>query len=273
MIKGMTGFGNAPLSLGKVKGALEIKSQNHRYFDIVFYLPAGFSSIEENIRQNIARKVKRGRVSVSLKITDKPMQKLTFNKEAVREYLKYARILKKEYRLNSDLALSDLIKLPGVVSAKDTILQVEKLWPAINKSLNGATASLMKMREREGRSLAQDISRICTKMKEKTRNIKMRAKRILQDKRKKIADEEFSSFQKSADINEEISRLSHYIDEFKLLLRSKASVGKKLDFIAQEMQRETNTIGAKLQDKLVSGAVIALKSNIEKLREQAQNIE
>jgi uncharacterized protein (TIGR00255 family) len=105
------------------------------------------------------------------------------------------------------------------------------------------------------------------------KKIQKKAKSILGEKKKKLNEEEFRSAQKSSDVNEEITRLLHYIDEIAPLLKSQAAVGKKIDFIAQEMQRETNTIGSKLQDKIVSNAVIALKSKIEKIREQAQNIE
>ena len=99
------------------------------------------------------------------------------------------------------------------------------------------------------------------------------SRNILAEQIKRLPAEEYKSFEKSCDINEEISRLTHYIDEMKALLKGNAAIGKKIDFIAQEMQRETNTIGSKLQDKVVSNAVIALKSKIEKIREQAQNIE
>ena len=105
------------------------------------------------------------------------------------------------------------------------------------------------------------------------KTIKLRAHIILKEKKTQLTIEEFNSFQKSSDINEELTRLSHYIEELRLLLKSNVSIGKKIDFVAQEMQRETNTIGSKLQDKIVSNAVIALKSKIEKIREQSQNIE
>ena len=129
------------------------------------------------------------------------------------------------------------------------------------------------MRQREGRSLIADMNKLLNLMLLQTKKIRMRSGIILKEKRKLLTDEEFSSFQKGADINEELSRLIHHIEEFRILLRSDIAVGKKLDFIAQEMQRETNTIGSKLQDKVVSNAVIALKSKVEKIREQSQNVE
>lgn len=273
MIKGMTGFGSTKISAGKIRGLIEVKSLNHRYFDINFFLPAGFGSVEEKIRQLVQRKIQRGRVTVALKITEKIPQLVHFNKDTIRQYLKYAQRLKKEFDLTGSLSLPELISLPGVLETKESMPGPENLWPAVNKGLNSALAGLEHMRKREGKSLALDIKDKLGRMRAEIKKIRARAARLLSEKKKKLTEEEFVSFQKSCDVNEEIARLTHYIDEFQLLLKSSASVGKKLDFIAQEMQRETNTIGAKLQDKVVSNAVIALKSKIEKIREQSQNIE
>ncbi|MDZ4243192.1 MAG: DUF1732 domain-containing protein, partial [Candidatus Omnitrophota bacterium] len=144
---------------------------------------------------------------------------------------------------------------------------------AVEKALSRSLASVVQMREREGKSLASDISSVLKRMAHHIQKIKARSEAILKEKKRKLTDDEFMSLQKGNDINEELARLEHYIDEFKALLPANVSVGKKLDFVAQEMQRETNTIGSKLQDKMVANAVIALKSKVEKLREQAQNIE
>lgn len=273
MIRGMTGFGSSQISSGKWKGLLEIKTQNHRYFDIAFFLPVGFSSIEEKVKKYINRTIKRGRIIVSLKIVEKITQKISFNKEAVKEYLRYAKVLKKECGLEDNLTIADLIKLPGVVCAREETISPLDLWPVIEKSLIRAIYSVNNMRQREGKSLYLDISGVLKRMSAQVNNIKARAREILKEKKKELSLEEFSSFQRSNDINEEIARLAHYIEEFKHLMQSDVMVGKNLDFVAQEMQRETNTIGAKLQDKVVSNAVVAIKSKIEKLREQAQNIE
>ncbi|MFT7538933.1 MAG: hypothetical protein ACI9F2_001084, partial [Lysobacterales bacterium] len=179
----------------------------------------------------------------------------------------------KQFKLKNDLTLSDLVKLPGVLEAKETFVNPDDLWPAIEKSLKRATTALVAMRKREGRSLHADVVDKLKLMTVNTKKITDRSKIILKAKKKELNDEEFQSFQKSNDINEELSRLDHYIAEVKKLLKSCNSVGKRIDFIAQELQRETNTIGSKLQDRIVSNAVISLKSKIEKIREQAQNIE
>jgi len=273
MIRGMTGFGQAQLSTGKLKAVIEIKSVNQRYLDVNYYLPLGFGSIENKVRQMIQKEIERGRVTVSMKITRKASGEASVNKDVARMHLKNITRLKKEFGIKGDISLSDLVKLPGVLETKELLIDPEALWPAMEKCFLRALRGLVVMRKSEGRSLAADASDKTKRMTVQIKKIQSKAKSILSEKKKKLTVEEFRSFQKGADVSEEITRLIHYIDEIKPLLKSKNSVGKKMDFIAQEMQRETNTIGSKLQDKVVSNAVIALKSKIEKIREQAQNIE
>ncbi len=273
MINGMTGFGSAQFSDGKVRGVVEIKSLNHRYLDINYYLPIGFGSLEDKIKQVLGKHIARGRVSVSIKITERPGTVYKFNKAAARQYLKDAESLSQGLGLRNDLSLSDIVRLPGVVDSNEEVVSAESVWPLLEKNIQRAVKGLADMRKREGKSLAVDIRIQLEKMQGQIKHIKIRGGTILAEKRKALVDDEFSSFQKGTDINEELARLTHYIDEMKSLLRAESSPGKKIDFIAQEMQRETNTIGSKLQDKVVSNAVIALKSKIEKIREQSQNIE
>lgn len=273
MIKGMTGFGSADISIGKIKGGVEVKSQNHRYFDIVYYLPPGMSSFEKGIREELSRDIERGRIMVSIKITDRPLQNIKFNKDAVQEYLGYSRILKNDFRLTGELGIADLIRLPGVVEAREVVLEPDVIWPTVKKSLAMALKSLVDMRIREGKALAKEMNDVLRRMLLQIKKIDGRLKVILREKKKTLSEDEFLSIQKGNDVREEITRLTHYIGEFKMHVQSKGGVGKKLDFVAQEMQRETNTIGSKVQDRDVSNAVIALKSKIEKLREQAQNVE
>ncbi len=274
MIIGMTGYGNVQFSYGQIKGILEIKSQNHRYFDFVCYLPVGFGGLESKIKQIVQKEINRGRLTVSVKITEKPAYNVQFNRNALKEYLKEAQKIQKEFSLDNSLSFSDLISLPGVVETKEAILDVDKIWLAgIQPGVKKALKSLVTMRKREGNSLEKDINHILKRMRLQIKTIESRTKTILREKKKILNADEFGSFQKGCEINEEITRLKHYVEENRLLLKSSVSIGKKMDFIAQEMQRETNTIGSKLQDQTVSSSVIALKSKIERLREQAQNIE
>ena len=273
MITGMTGFGAADISTVDVKGTVEVKTVNHRYFDISYYFPIGFGSIEEKFRRIINNDVKRGRVTVSLKVVQRSAQTGILNHVAVKRYLEVAKILDKNYGLKDQMTVSDLLRLPGVINVQDSILNPEELWPFIEKSLRKAMKGLVLMRKREGKTLAIDIADKLRIMASDIVKVRQRAKVLLQDKKKVFTNDEFSSYQKSNDINEELTRLAHYIDEARALLKFGDLAGKKFDFVAQEMQRETNTVGSKVQDQVVSNAVIALKSKIEKIREQSQNVE
>jgi len=273
MIKGMTGFGTAPFSVGKVKGIIEVKSVNHRFLDMAVYLPVGFGSVENKVREMVSKELSRGRVTVSVKITDKPGNNVSFNEDMIEEYLRHARSIEKKYKLVNNLTLADLIGMPGVVDAREVFVEAAALWPSVEKGLVKCIKGLRVLREREGKSLAMDVGDKLKRMSGQLKIISRRSAEILKDKQRALKPEEFSSFQKSIDINEEIARFTHYIEEMRALLKSDVPVGKKLDFIAQEMQRETNTMGSKLMDEVVSRAVIALKSKIEKVREQGNNVE
>jgi uncharacterized protein (TIGR00255 family) len=273
MITGMTGFGAGAIAFGKVKGIVEIKTVNHRYLDVAFYLPVGFSSLEDKIQKIIAGQMKRGRVTVSVKITERPHTNIILNQESVERYLEFARSLGQKHRIKNDVTVADILRLPGVVEAKEVFVQAGDLWPVLEKSLQKAVSGVVAMRRREGRALRVDISGQLKRMLLQIGNIKNRTGALLKDTKRKMTSDEFSSYQKSNDINEELARLAHYIDEAKMLLKQAEGAGKKLDFIAQEMQRETNTIGSKVQDKEVAAAVIAIKSKVEKIREQSNNVE
>ena len=273
MITGMTGFGSCEITLKKVKGIVEVKTVNHRYLDVAFYLPVGFSSLEDKIQKMIANHIERGRVTVSVKITDRPQTNIILNQEAVKRYLDFAKELGKKHHIKNDITVADIMRLPGVVEAKEVFVQAGELWPVLEKSLQKALAGMVIMRRREGKSLSMDINGQLKRMQMQIRLIKNRTSALLKDSKSRMSAEEFSSYQKSNDIHEEIARLAHYIDEAKTLLRQAEGSGKKLDFIAQEMQRETNTIGSKVQDKVVAAAVIAIKSKVEKIREQSNNVE
>jgi uncharacterized protein (TIGR00255 family) len=273
MITGMTGFGAGEITFGKIKGIVEVKTVNHRYLDVAFYLPVGFSSLEDKIQKIIGTQVKRGRITVSVKITDKPQTNITLNQDVVKRYLNFATELGKKHHIKNDITVADIMRLPGVVEAKEVYVQAGDLWPILEKSLQKAVSGVVIMRRREGKALSVDINEQLKRMLLQISLIKKRTSALLKDSKAKLTADEFSSYQKSNDIHEELARLAHYIDEAKMLLRQVEGSGKKLDFIAQEMQRETNTIGSKVQDKEVAAAVIAIKSKVEKIREQSNNVE
>lgn len=269
----MTGFGAADFNNAKIKGSAEVKTVNHRYLDLAFYLPSGFSSYEERIAKLIAKSLKRGRVTISVKITDKPQVSIALNQDAVKRYVNFGKNLSKQFGMNNDLSTADIMRMPGVIEARETLVDAATMWPSISLSVEKALKSVVAMRRREGKAIKADIGGQLLRMKKRIGLIKARVQQLLKAKKKVASSEEYASYQKSNDVNEELSRLNHHIDEAKALLSLRLEAGKKLDFIAQEMQRETNTIGSKVQDRDVSAHVIALKSKVEKIREQANNVE
>ena len=146
MINGMTGFGSAQFSDGKVRGVVEIKSLNHRYLDINYYLPIGFGSLEDKIKQVLGKHIARGRVSVSIKITERPGTVYKFNKAAARQYLKDAESLSQGLGLRNDLSLSDIVRLPGVVDSNEEVVSAESVWPLLEKNIQRAVKGLADMR-------------------------------------------------------------------------------------------------------------------------------
>lgn len=273
MIKGMTGFGSAQMSNDKFSATIEIKSVNHRYLDVNYYLPGGFASIENKLRQIVQKTLARGRVTLSVKIAQKTTQKVSINNETVKAYLSQINQLKKTHKLKGEVSVTDILKLQGVLQVEEVSVNVNKIYSEIEKCVQKALSSLVHMRSREGQSLAKDIGSQLKAMNLSLKKITTKAKSLLAKNKKTLTNEEYSSYQKSSDVNEELARLEHYIAELKKMLASNNPIGKKIDFVGQEMQRETNTIGSKLQEKSISNEVIFLKSKIEKVREQAQNIE
>jgi uncharacterized protein (TIGR00255 family) len=273
MVTGMTGFGTTQIATPTLKVQVDIKTVNHRYLDLSFHLPSGFLSCEHKIKHVVQQKIERGRVTVVVRIIQSPGKEVLLNKDVVKKYIQYAKTLQREVRDETELSARDLISLPGVVEVKDFFVEVDDIWPLLERGIKKVVDGVVVMRRREGMSLVRDVRKQLRMMAAKVKTIRVRSERVLSQKRKELSPEEFKSFQRNIDSNEEVSRLTHYIEELQRFLSSTESAGKQIDFIAQEMQRESNTIGSKMQDVVVSTAVIALKSCIEKIREQAQNIE
>jgi len=148
MITGMTGFGAAEITFGKVKGVVEIKTVNHRYLDVAYYLPVGFSSLEDKIQKIIDSSMKRGRVTVSVKITERPHTNIVLNQDAVKRYLDFARDLGKKHHVKNDITVADIMRLPGVVEAKEVFVQAGEIWTVLEKSLLKAVAGVVIMSRR-----------------------------------------------------------------------------------------------------------------------------
>lgn len=275
MIRSMTGFGGKE---GKValfgKAGVELRSANHKFLDMVLHLPEGFLPLEDKVKKEIEARVKRGRLTCVVNITGGQPPSVFINKPLLKRYLSVLKNIKEEFRVKDEVRLETLIHLPGVLSLREERVLWERIWPGLKMLVNQALDNLVKARQKEGGALYIYLKNRTLAISRYLSVVKTRFKKDIKQKLGKLrTDEERASFLKETDIAEEIERLTFHIRNFKNKLSKNGPVGKELDFIAQEMQRETNTIGAKACNAAVSVRVVQIKSQIEKIREQVQNIE
>lgn len=275
MIQSMTGFGSFETiipDLGKV--SVELRSTNHKFLETVLHLPEGSLSMEERIKKLIESQVKRGRVVCNLNISSKRAGNVFINKALLKKYTVKIQGIKKEFGIKNELDINTLINLPGVLALEEDRESPETIWPALKICVSAAVNNLVKTRKKEGAALQGYLRKQAEELKKELSAIQVRLKEALKVRLKALAtDEERANFTKDTDTTEEIDRLSFHTHNFKSKLAKGGAIGKELDFIAQEMQREANTMAAKTFDVSVSAQVLKMKSLIEKIREQAQNIE
>ena len=291
MIKSMTGFGKAILEKNLRSYQVEIKSVNHRYLDISVRMPREISYLEEIIKKEISKSILRGKIDVFINFNNNSMEgkEIKINTNLAKEYIKELKKLAEEENLNSDISVNEIAKYPEVLTVEQNV-EDEEIKKEIIEVINKAVESLLKMKISEGEKIAKDLKErlenIQVKVNEVSRfsaglieeyivKLEERIKQILKDQeidKKRLAEEVVIYADKSS-IEEEITRLNSHIAQFKELLNSEKPVGKKLDFIIQEMNRETNTIGSKANNLDITNGVIDMKTEIENIREQIQNIE
>jgi len=272
----MTGYGGKEaeiFNLGKVQ--LELRSSNHKFLEIVFHLPEVFLSLEERIKKEIEARIKRGRVTCVINILSAQAAPRVFiNKRLLKNYIEGLRNIKQELDIQDEVDMDTLIHLPGVLSLVETKAPQAQIWPALKILVNQTLGDLVRMRQREGRALYVYLKTRSGTLKNHLSFVKARFKKAIKDKIAKMqTDDERVSFLKERDITEEIERLGFHIQNFINKISKIGPLGKELDFICQEMQREANTMGAKSFDVGISARVVQIKSQIEKIREQLQNIE
>ncbi|MFH1457661.1 MAG: YicC/YloC family endoribonuclease [Candidatus Omnitrophota bacterium] len=275
MIKSMTGFGSqeADVSpLGKVN--VELKSSNHKFLEVVFHLPEELFFLEDKIKKIIEAKVKRGRLTCVITVMGVKSSSVYINRDLLQSYISKIRGIKEQFKIRDEVGINTLIHLPGVLSLGASKVPRGNLWPKMKTVVSGALDGLVKMRQKEGRSTFGFLKTRAEALSNNLNYIKSRFRKVLKEKLAQIpTDEERSAFIKDTDIAEEIERLAFHIRNFKSKIVKNGSVGKELDFIAQEMQREANTLAAKSFLASISSRVVQMKSQIEKIREQVQNIE
>jgi uncharacterized protein (TIGR00255 family) len=271
----MTGFGSSEIEtslIGKI--SVELRSTNHKFLEIIMHLPEGSLSLEERVKKSIEAKLKRGRVTCAINVSGRRAGDVFVNKNLLKSYITNINSVKKEFNLSGGLSLDALIHLPGVLSLEEKKLSAETIWPKLKVALSEAVSNLAKTRIKEGKALQGYLKGQANEVADGISKIKSILKVSLKARLKMFSsDEERAAFLRDTDTTEEIDRLSFHIRNFKSKINLRGPVGKELDFIAQEMQREANTLAAKTFDVSVSSQVLKIKSQIEKIREQVQNVE
>lgn len=292
MLKSMTGFGQASHSRGQDKWVVEIRSVNHRFFDYSARLPQSLTPLESEIRNLVQTQVKRGKINlfVNQNGNDPSAEKVGIDEKKIDFYYKGLKKVASRLGIPAQISVRDLITLPHVFVVERNGLNVEKEWPWIEKTVKKAVANFLSMKEREGQLLEKDFLGRLSTIAKAAQKIKTTAEKVIlqyQSKLKARVSEltsglefdqeklarEVAIMADRADITEEIVRLDNHLSLFRVTLKEGDEVGKKLDFIIQEMNREVNTIGSKSLSFEISHEVIQIKNEIEKIREQVQNIE
>ncbi len=294
MIKSMTGFGRGEYSDGKRNITVEIKSVNHRYSDVSVKMPRRYSFAEDKIKSTVKGKVRRGKIDVSVmveNITENDIN-IKLNEPIARQYCENLKILQDAFSLKGDISLELLANMPDVMKAIPDVEDESEIIAAILIPVEQAALNLEKMRSIEGEKLAEDLLKKGENIKVLLDKIAIRAPLVVTDYMEKLKNRitellngnaslpeeriltEAAIFADKCAIDEEITRLnSHLIQLEKIVKSGNEAEGKKLDFLVQEMNREANTIGSKANDITITNYMLDIKSEIEKIREQAQNIE
>ena len=291
-MKSMTGFGRYEFSSGDRKFTVEVKGVNHRYLDVSVRMPKKFNFYETAVRTLLKQYASRGKVDIFISYEDLSQNQLSlkYNEVLAREYMKCFGQMKQEFEIEYDIRVSTLARCPEVLTMEEQGEDEEELWNGLKNALEGAFERFCETRAAEGENLKKDILEKLSLMEELVAKIETRSPDILTEYRARlmekvkelVEDSQIEEGRMAAEIvlyadkictDEEIVRLKSHIGHMRDTLDEKEGVGRKLDFIAQEMNREANTILSKANDLEVSGHAIGLKTEIEKIREQIQNIE
>ena len=291
-MRSMTGYGKGAASSAGLTVTAEIKTVNHKFFDWNMKMPKGFLFVEDDAKKAVAGAVSRGHVDLYLTVEKQTAEAGEYRTDAAlaRMYVDCARQLSETLGVPFDITASSLMKNPDIVTLSETEIDDETVRKVTLEAVSEAVSALVAMREREGAALAADLSEKLASIEASLEEVKKEAPRAVAEYRRKLRaridealgqlplDEarlatEVALFADKCAIDEEISRLGAHIAAMRALISSQGQVGRKLDFLVQEMNRETNTIGSKANDLAITERVLAMKNDIEKIREQAQNAE
>lgn len=292
MIKSMTGFGRCEVAENNRKFTVEMKSVNHRYLDINIKMPKKLNYFESAIRGELKNYISRGKVDIFITYEDfsESNTSVRYNREVAEEYLKYLRQMAQDFSLDDDVRVSTLSKYPEVFTMEELDVDEEELWKELQKAVRGAAEMFVQTRIAEGEHLRDDLIEKLDGMLRLVDFISERSPQIVTEYRQRLEDKvrellgdntvdesrlltEVTIFADKVCVDEELVRLRSHIETTKNTLLEGGSIGRKLDFIAQEMNREANTTLSKSNDLEISNCAIELKTEIEKVREQIQNVE
>ncbi len=288
----MTGYGRGETDDNGTKFSVELNSVNRKQSDIVINLPRDLAELEPRIRQTINESISRGRtnVVVSYHNGSGSARKLALDTELARSYHDAMRALQKDLDAPGEITIGAILQAPGVMRAPEETIDSNAAWPAIERALRAALSELIKMREREGKHLAKDLIRRLKAMRKQIKEIRGLHPEVVKKYRASLLEriqraglpistdderlvKEITFFADRADISEELTRVESHLAQFAHHLRRHEPVGRTLEFITQEIFRELNTLGAKANDAAISQRVVLCKAELEKIREQIQNLE
>ena len=293
MVRSMTGFGRGTFSDSGKEFTVEIKSVNHRYIDFYIKLPRQIAFLEERVREIVSKSIYRGKVDIFISFEDRSedSKSVTLDEALADAYIQAIDKLKVKYNLADDISVSLVSRLPDVLRIEKNEDDEEQLWKVLYNALETAISSLIQMREKEGNELRESLLQKADNMQEIIKHISERSPEVVSEYKLKLENRikdllnqqtidenriamEVAIFADRCSIDEELVRLGSHLSQLRDILSiQQQPVGRKLDFLVQEINREINTIGSKSNDIIITKNVLELKSETEKIREQIQNIE
>jgi len=291
MISSMTGYGHGRSTQDGFTFSAELRSVNHRYADFSLRLPRELYSLEDRIRRLLQESIRRGRVEVNLVLDEMPagLRQVKVNYDLAEDYYQALKKLKKTLGLPYKVKLEHLLQMPDLFKQGGIILTEEQVWPAVSAALQEALTQLLDRRRQEGENLCRDLLQRCAGIEKLVESAAWQAEAAKEDCRRRMEQKleellagqfeetrllmECALLVERMGVDEELVRLKSHLDAFRSNLTGSDPAGRKLDFIAQEMFREINTIGSKAGDYKITSLVVDLKAELEKIREQIQNLE
>ena len=292
MLKSMTGFGAGKAALGTEEVSVEVRSWNHKFCEVKVRLPRELSALEASISRMVKERVSRGSVEVLIRRLGGPSSAAVpvADLGLAKRYQVALSAIAQELKLSSEMNLRDIAGQPGVMRLEEREVDAEATWPALEAALNGALEKLGQMRRAEGQALEAELQARLGRVQAIASEVRSLAPRAVEEYRQRLLQriselsrgiavdpqriaQEVAFFAEHSDIEEEIARLNSHLQQFRALFDSPEPAGRRMEFLVQEMNREINTTGAKSQLGEISARVVAIKVELERIREQVQNVE